>query len=98
MKIWISSKFGDDDHAKKALELGDVIISKGHDPDKCSVNSPDRKVMVDNALTKLKTCDILFLCNDYATSPEAQLEYAYAKQVGMAVYVETTRTWENLPF
>lgn len=98
MKIWISSKFNDDDHAKKALELGDEIISKGHDPDKCSVSSVDRKVMVDNALTKLKTCDVLFLCNDYITSFEAQLEYAYAKQVGMPVYVESTKTWENLPF
>lgn len=98
MKIWISSKFGDEEHDKRVLELGDRIISAGHDPDRMSIKTDNRKILIDNALTKLKGCDMLYLCNDYHLSAEAILEYNYAKQVGMMVYVESTHEWENLPF
>ena len=97
MRIWISSKFNDKDHADRVLEIGDKIMESGNDPERCTLKN-DRKIMIDHCLAKLKNCDILYLCSDYNLSAEAILEYNYAKQVGMPVYVESTKTWENLPF
>lgn len=96
MKVYIAGAITNDPDYKIKFDCAERLLrSEGHDVVNPAKNKPPRgkewtyRDYINAGLKQLMTCDTIFMLKGGVWSGGAQLEWAYAKTVGMRLWVET---------